>query len=214
MYFNLPKPVLPRCSQGSNIFFQSQPNFARQGAALLGLICYIYIYIYIRYPSSYPRLSGDLLLPSLCHCALRRLSAVIWDETLLDSMLGTLVATFDHPSESIAYIRNPPICSTLVFQPIFLTKIGYGWYGCNFLNLILSFWQIARLFALRQEWGLVLPDLWGIGFLPRWNDGVPWRSGEVAGRSLNVATCRHCHIASCILSIRIIVASYMMYIYI
>ena len=171
------------------------------------------LYIYIRYPSSYPRLSGDLLLPSLCHCALRRLSAVIWDETLLDSMLGTLVATFDHPSESIAYIRNPPICSTLVFQPIFLTKIGYGWYGCNFLNLILSFWQIARLFALRQEWGLVLPDLWGIGFLPRWNDGVPWRSGEVAGRSLNVATCRHCHIASCILSIRIIVASYMMYIY-
>lgn len=87
--------------------------------------------LYIRYPSNYPRLSGDLLLPSLCHCALRRLSAVIWDETLVDSMLGTLVATFDHPSltsETLQYVL-------LVFQPIFWPrKIGYVGYGCNFLN--------------------------------------------------------------------------------
>lgn len=176
--------------------------------------------LYIRYPSSYPRLSGDLLLPSLCHCALRRLSAVIWDETLVDSMLGTLVATFDHPSESIAYIRKPPICSMLVFQPMFWPrKIGYGMIWMQII--FESFWQIwddlsqAICPSTRVGTGSTRPVRhWVSASLERWCPLAKRRSccqEKFEGGEVATIAILH-HVYCIILSIRIIVASYMMYI--
>ena len=174
--------MLPR----QQYFFQSQPKFAREGAALLGLICYISVIL--------------LIIPGYLAIFFFRLCAIVPFEGC-QLWYGTRPLWIQcwgrwWPHLTIRRLHQKPSNMFCSFFNLFFDPARSDMSDMDAIFWIIQIW--ARLFALRQEWGLVLPDLWGIGFLPRWNDGVPWRSC-CDQKFAKVATCHHCHIASCIL---------------